>query len=89
MLKVIVHNAESVPNLERFTNVDPMVTLIFQGRAKFLSLSPSDNNRVLSGITKETNWQRSTCDPKWEEVILSEGFERESLVAVFRHWNIL
>ena len=88
MLKVIVHNAESVPNLERFTNVDPMVTLIFQGRTKSLSLSPSDN-RVFSGITKETNWQRSTGDPKWEEVILGECLERESLVAVFRHWNIL
>jgi hypothetical protein len=31
MLKVTVHNAERIPNLERFTNVDPMVTLIFQG----------------------------------------------------------
>lgn len=31
MLKVIVHNAERIPNLERFTNVDPLVTLIFQG----------------------------------------------------------
>lgn len=31
MLKITVHNAERIPNLERFTNVDPMVTLIFQG----------------------------------------------------------
>ncbi|CAF0920234.1 unnamed protein product [Rotaria sordida] len=51
MLKVIVHNAERVPNLERFSTVDPMVTVIFQG------------------ITKQTNWQRSTCDPKWDETL--------------------
>ncbi|CAF3351203.1 unnamed protein product [Rotaria sp. Silwood1] len=51
MLKVTVHNAERIPNLERFTNVDPLVTLIFQG------------------IKKQTNWQRSTCDPKWEETL--------------------
>jgi hypothetical protein len=31
MLKVTVHNAERIPNMERFTNIDPMVTLIFQG----------------------------------------------------------
>ncbi len=31
MLKVTVHNAERIPNVERFINVDPMVTLIFQG----------------------------------------------------------
>ncbi len=31
MLKITVHNAERIPNLERFTSVDPMVTLIFQG----------------------------------------------------------
>lgn len=31
MLKVSVHNAECVPNLERVTNVNPMVTVIFQG----------------------------------------------------------
>ncbi|CAF1089117.1 unnamed protein product [Rotaria sordida] len=51
MLKVTVHNAERIPNMERFTNVDPMVTVIFQG------------------IKKQTNWQRSTCDPKWEETL--------------------
>ncbi len=31
MLKVTVHNAERIPNVERFTSVDPLVTLIFQG----------------------------------------------------------
>jgi len=31
MLKITVHNAERIPNMERFTNIDPMVTLIFQG----------------------------------------------------------
>jgi hypothetical protein len=31
MLKITVHNAERIPNVERFTSVDPMVTLIFQG----------------------------------------------------------
>ncbi|CAF3639300.1 unnamed protein product [Adineta steineri] len=51
MLKVIVHNAEHVPNSERFTNIDPMVVVIFQG------------------ITKQTTWQRSTCDPKWDETL--------------------
>ncbi|CAF1161705.1 unnamed protein product [Rotaria sp. Silwood1] len=51
MLKVIVHNAERVPNLERFSTVDPMVAVIFQG------------------ITKQTTWQRSTCDPKWDETL--------------------
>jgi hypothetical protein len=31
MLKITVHNAEHIPNVERFANVDPMVALIFQG----------------------------------------------------------
>jgi hypothetical protein len=31
MLKITVHNAERIPNMDRFTNIDPMVTLIFQG----------------------------------------------------------
>lgn len=31
MLKVTIHNAESVPNLERITDVNPIVTVIFQG----------------------------------------------------------
>ena len=33
MLKIIVHQAESVPNFERFTNVDPLVAVIFQGKS--------------------------------------------------------
>jgi len=32
MLKITVHNAERIPNTERSTNVDPMVTLVFQGK---------------------------------------------------------
>lgn len=32
MLKVIVHNAERIPTVERLTSVDPLVTLIFQGK---------------------------------------------------------
>ncbi|CAF1425575.1 unnamed protein product [Adineta ricciae] len=51
MLKVTVHNAEHIPNVERFTSVDPLVRLIFQG------------------VKKQTNWQRSTCDPKWDETL--------------------
>lgn len=32
MLKITVHNAERIPTMERSTNVDPLVTLIFQGK---------------------------------------------------------
>jgi hypothetical protein len=33
MLKVTVHNAERVPNLERVKSVNPMVAVIFQSIA--------------------------------------------------------
>ncbi|CAF0934963.1 unnamed protein product [Rotaria sordida] len=108
MLKVTVHNAERIPNMERFTNVDPMVTVIFQGmyieifiidktkrmmddvnvanRDGLFRVIIHNVNNVPSterfrgspdpyinifyhGIKKQTNWQRSTCDPKWEETL--------------------
>lgn len=86
MLKVIVHNAESVPNLERFTNIDPLVALIFQGTFAlcgfpFLSI---DKLRFAGlGTTKQTNWQRSTCDPKWEEVLSRSASRFESQKRIF------
>ena len=39
MLKITVHNAERIPNLERFTSVDPLVTLIFQGKVPPLNFA--------------------------------------------------
>ncbi|CAF3822313.1 unnamed protein product [Adineta steineri] len=115
MLKVTVHNAERISNGERSTNVDPLVTLIFQGvksnikynrqrydlsliktqnetmgdaninkkegilqiivhnsnnvpsSAKFLGSPDPYVNIFYHGVKKQTNWQRSTCDPKWDE----------------------
>lgn len=62
---------------------DSVVLLIHMSTSSILVDTRTKNNHVnemwtfalnvlsfsLVGIKKQTNWQRSTCDPKWEEVI--------------------
>ena len=52
MLKVTVHNAERIPNLERFTSVDPMVTVIFQGMYVYKLYHHSSNVGVVNDHIK-------------------------------------
>ncbi|CAF4438073.1 unnamed protein product, partial [Adineta steineri] len=35
--------------------------------AKFLGSPDPYVNIFYHGVKKQTNWQRSTCDPKWDE----------------------
>ena len=76
--RVIVHNANNVPSTERFRGLpDPYINVFYHG--SYTRLFPSIQMRniitvrelivfICLGIKKQTSWQRSTCDPKWEEV---------------------
>ncbi len=75
--RIIVHNANNVPSTERFQgSPDPYVNVFYHG-SFIISWNFSFLLNILLyliilclllGIKKQTNWQRSTCDPKWDEV---------------------
>jgi len=67
--RIIVHNVNNVPSLERFRGLpDPYVNVFYNGSFIFDRKFLLNFIFYLLGIKKQTNWQRSTCDPKWDEV---------------------
>ncbi len=74
--RVIVHNINNVPSVERFRGLpDPYVNVFYHGTFIIwfsFSFDIFVKNKFvfcLLGIKKQTSWQRSTCDPKWDETL--------------------
>lgn len=73
ILLILVHNATNVPSTDRFRGLpDPYVNIFYLGSSerneKRKNSIGNQFSFLLEGIKKQTNWQRSTCDPTWNEV---------------------